>query len=119
MQELKRVIKNYDNVSYSFKLLKEAFNHEKKLETIKREMDLEDRRIVMVHRNPQLASKQFPFKQRIGVKSYFQSMNSTGYNPNLDTNSDDSRESMKHKKIDEKFLRSKLSIQNISKYMSP
>ena len=40
------------------------------LDEFHQDIEIEDKRLRMVHRNPELAKKMFPFKKRLGVEDF-------------------------------------------------
>ena len=47
-----------------------AFAHEKKVDQLNFEMEQEEKRILMLHRNPEIANQMYPFKKRLGIEEF-------------------------------------------------
>jgi len=91
-------IQSYQSVAGAYRQLKIAFAHEEKVKQLNTEMEMEEKRIMMVHRNPEIARIKYPFKKRMGVEGFF--------NGRPDTNG------KKHVKIDDKFLMQAMNPQD-------
>ncbi|CDW84566.1 UNKNOWN [Stylonychia lemnae] len=98
VKEIQREIENYQQVAQSYKHLRKAFENENLITFLQKELELEDKRIKMLQRDPDLAKKLYPFNKRMGLVEFMDRNNVAGDSKEAAENS------QLHIKINEKYF---------------
>lgn len=110
LNEYKNELQSYEKVETAYKFLRMAFTHSQSMNKLLTEMESEDKRLKMLHRNPILARQMYPFNKRMGIEGFLKVKNGKSVMEpvNDDFEAQMNGEKLYHIQIDEKFLRTPL-----------